>query len=77
MASRRGLLVVEPMFTLGFCSTGERLPVALRTEKHRENLIKNLIVQLSDIHVHVHNHKIIVYMCALNNCDNKKVTKIT
>ena len=36
MASLRGLLVLEPMLTLGFCSTGERLPVALQGGRGRE-----------------------------------------
>ena len=30
MARRRGLLVEEPMSTLGFCVTGEMTPVCLR-----------------------------------------------
>ena len=33
MASLNGLLVVDPMLILGFCSMGDRTPFTLQTEK--------------------------------------------
>ena len=35
IARRRGLLVVAPMFTLGFCSTGERRPKLLEKRRYK------------------------------------------
>ena len=46
MARRNGLLLPAPMLTLGFCCTGERTPVFLRTREGKMNAAEDVRICL-------------------------------